>query len=368
MRIPVTRPVIGQPELDAVSAVLLSGQLVQGRNVAEFERRIADRVGVGHAIAVTNCTAALHVGLMAMGVGPGDRVAVAPYSWVATANVIALCGATPVFVDVDVHTFNLDPARLDELLSSDVERSVKVVLPVHTFGNPAGFTELAEVCSRHGRLLLEDAACALGASELGRAAGSFGDAACFSFHPRKIITTGEGGMLTTDDDDIATFARSHRNHGQRMIDDVVEFAAPGDNLRLTEFQAAMGIAQMDRLDDLVAARARLATRYDSMLGAIGVTPQRRAPDAAVQSYVCTLPEGIAAGPVIATLRADGVEATIGTNAIPFTRYFAGQQGLSDGDLPATAYLRDHALTLPLFPGMSDDQQDDVVATLSDALG
>ena len=245
-------------------------------------------VGVTHAVALVNCTAALEVGLLSLGIGPGDLVVVTPYSWVATANVIELCGATPVFVDIDPDTFNLDADKLTQLL--DARNDVKAVMPVHTFGNAAGIARICGIAADHGIPVVEDAACALGSSDGARMAGSLGTVGCFSFHPRKIITTGEGGMLVTDDERLAAFARRYRNHGLEAIDGVAEFVMPGGNLRMTEMQGAIGVVQMGRIDGLIAERAALAQRFDIELKRLGMTPQARLQTTAVQSYVTLVPD------------------------------------------------------------------------------
>ena len=369
MTIPITRPVLGEPELSAIAAVLDSGYLVQGKQVAEFERLVADLVGSQHAVAVTNCTSALRVALLALGIGEGDRVIVAPYSWVATANVIELCGATPVFVDIDPATFNMDAtllrARLEALRITGEIDATRAIMPVHTFGNPAGISELVEVAAEYSIPVVEDAACALGSHEAGRPAGSFGAIGCFSFHPRKIITTGEGGMIVTNDAGVADFARAFRNHGQQLVDSSVEFVMPGDNLRLTDLQGAIGVSQMARLAGLVEARSRLADRYDTLLGDLRFEPQRRGSGAAVQSYVTLCPAGLVAADVISELRSRGIEATVGTNAIPFTRYYTERYGIAEEDLPHTVEVARRGVTLPLYPQMTEGDQDEVVRAVAD---
>ena len=356
VRIPITQPVIDDAAVEAVAAVLRSGMLVQGEQVLEFERAIASSAGTEFAVALSNCTVALEVALRAVGVEPGDTVIVTPYSWVATVNAIEIVGAKPMFVDIDPHTFNLNAVSLEQVLSST---KVAAVLPVHTFGNLAGIDAIAKVTRGAGVALVEDAACAIGAkSEIG-AAGGIGMAGCFSFHPRKIVTTGEGGAVTTNDPRIADYVRTYRNHGQRAG----AFAGVGSNFRMTDFQAAMGRVQMSKLDWMVSVRSRLADRYDEMLSPIGCEPQRRSVGSVVQSYVTLVPAGYTGAQVVEQLRKRDIEATVGTIAIPFTPFHSKRYGLAEADLPVVADVNRRAVTLPLFPGMTAEQQDTVVSAL-----
>jgi perosamine synthetase len=365
-RIPITRPAIDASEVDAVVAVLRSGMLVQGEHVARFEEAIAASAGTRHAVALSNCTVALELALRAMGIGTGDVVLVTPYSWVATVNAIELVGATPIFADIDPETFNLSAEsirrRLDAMPAAERAR-VRAILPVHTFGNLAGIEEISVLASELALLLLEDAACAIGATSAAGSAGGIGVAGCFSFHPRKIVTTGEGGAITTDDDDIAAYARAFRNHGQSDG----SFTSCGSNLRMTDFQGAMGVAQMAKLGWMVSERTRLAERYDDVLTGCGLMPQRRGVGSVVQSYVALVPEDLAAKSLVEQLRAMGVEATIGTTAIPFTPYHSAKYPTPAGSLPALCDVDRRAITLPLFPAMTEQQQDAVVAAIRDAL-
>jgi perosamine synthetase len=359
-RIPITQPVIDDAEIDAVAAVLRSGMLVQGEQVLEFERAIASSAGTEFAVALSNCTVALEVALRAVGVEPGDHVVVTPYSWVATVNAIEIVGAKPLFVDIDQDTFNLNASALQRVLNGT---KVAAVLPVHTFGNLAGIDAIAKITRDAGVALVEDAACAIGAkSEVG-AAGGIGVAGCFSFHPRKIVTTGEGGAVTTNDQRIADYVRMYRNHGQHAG----LFAGVGSNFRMTDFQAAMGRVQMSKLDWMVSERTRLADRYDEMLLELGCQPQRRAVGSVVQSYVTLTPVGITGARVVERLRDRNIEATVGTIAIPFTPFHSARYGLTEADLPVVADVNQRAVTLPLFPTMTLEQQDAVVAGLRESL-
>jgi perosamine synthetase len=359
----LTVPAIDEADLAAVREVIASGFLVQGERVAGFESEVAEYVGVAHAVAVANCTAALHLALVAVGVRSGDAVAVTTYSWPATANVIALCGAEPAFVDIDAATLNMDPSALERMLEN---RKVAAVLPVHAFGGMADMSRIRAIADRYGVPVVEDAACALGATLDGRQAGSWGAAGCFSFHPRKTITTGEGGMITTDDPAIARRARILRNHGQDPDASAPDFVEPGYNLRLTEFQAALGSTQLAKFDSILAARRAAAAVYDQLLeGTVFVRPAWIPGSAhAYQSYVVLLPEGRHdRSEVLASLRARGIEATIGTYHMPLTTWARERCGHGTGDFPVTDSVAARALSLPLFQGISPAVQQRVVREL-----
>jgi perosamine synthetase len=357
-------PSIDDDDVRAVAEVLYGGYLVQGPRVAEFERQISEHVGVEHGVAVANCTAALHLALLALDVGPGGRVAVTTYSWPATANVIALCGAEPVFVDIDPDTFNMDPERLLAALRG---QPVDAVLPVHAFGGMADMPRILGVAADHGVPVVEDAACALGAHIGGRSAGAWGTLGCFSFHPRKAITTGEGGIVTTPDARLARNLRILRNHGQDPDAPAPDFVLPGFNLRLTEFQASLGSSQMRKLDSLVDARCRAAGVYDRLLADTVVRAPRALQGSrhVYQSYVVLLPAEAAPrrDRVVAAMREQGIEVTIGTYHMPLTTYYRTRYGFRPGDFPVTDDVAGRAVSLPLHQTLRVEEQERVVAAL-----
>ncbi len=373
----LTIPSIEDDDLQAVRQILSTGYLVQGAQVAAFEQCVADYVGAKHAVAVSNCTAALHVALLALDVRPGDLVLVTAYSWPATANVIELCGARPVFVDIDPQTFNMDPDRLEEALQrlaadAAIARRVKAILPVHTFGQMADMPAIMQLAGRYELPVVEDAACALGATLHGGQAGRWGLMGCFSFHPRKAITTGEGGIIVTNDPAISRLLRALRNHGLDPDAPSADFVMPGFNYRLTEFQAAFGLSQMKKLDRIIAARRRLASRYDELLNGKSIQPPYVLPESrpVYQSYVVLLPDKIAAqrAPLIKYLREQGIEVTIGTWHIPLTSYYRTRYGFQTGDFPVTDSVFARSLTLPLYEHMDEAQQASIVAALLGGLG
>ncbi len=338
-------PDVGEAELEEVRGVLESGMLTMGAKVPEFEQLLADACGVEHAVAVSSGTAALHLAVLALGLEPGDEVLVPAYTFPATANVVALSGLKPVLVDVDPATMNVDPAKLT------VGPRTKAILAVHLFGRPARLDELPDMP------VLEDAAGALGARRAGRSCGGLGVLGCLSFHPRKIVTTGEGGAVTTNDAAIADSARQLRNHGWRSLQDA-DMPVPGLNYRLSDILCAVGIPQMRRLDELLAARTRIAEGYTERLRDLPVLLPA-ADDGDVhgwQAYVLQLDDRDA---VLASLRAQGIEAQIGTFALQLLGAYRDQ-----GDFPGAERVFERALALPFHTRLTESDLDRVAEALT----
>jgi perosamine synthetase len=370
----LTVPSIGDDDLLAVQNVLRTGFLVQGERVAQFEKALAQYVGVKRAVAVSNCTAALHLALLALNIGPGDLVLVTTYSWIATANVIELCGAQPIFVDIEPDSFNMDPRRLQETIEQvnqveSLARRMKAILPVHAFGQMANMLAIQRIADSHSLPIIEDAACALGADLNGKQAGGWGIMGCFSFHPRKAITTGEGGMITTDDEEIANKLQALRNHGQSPLSK--EFIMLGYNYRLTEFQAALGLTQLNKLGRIIEARRRMAALYTSLFADTAVQSPviMEGGNPVYQSYVVLLPERAAAkrDKIIQQMRSEGVETTIGTIHMPLTDCFRTKYRFQPGDFPVTDAVSQRALTLPLYETITEEDVHLVAETLLRAI-
>jgi perosamine synthetase len=362
----LTVPWLDDTEAEAVRAVLSTGYLTQGPVAAQFEQRIADYVGAERAIATSSCTTALHLALAGLGVGPGDEVIVPDFTFPATANVVVQCGAAPVLVDIDPQTFNAPPEAIERAIT---ERT-RAIMVVHAFGQCAQMDEIVRIGRQAGIPVIEDAACALGATVGGRQAGALADVACFSFHPRKVITTGEGGMITTNDQALADRMRLLSTHGGRRGEFFIEFDEAGYNYRLSDVNAAIGLAQMDKLDSILEQRRSLAAAYTASLSSVdGVQPPVTAEgcEHTFQSYVVMLDDGIDRDEVIRRMRAAGVETTLGTYALHREPYFTRTLGIDDASLPNAAQAYAQTLTLPLYPGMTSDDVACVVAALSDAV-
>jgi dTDP-4-amino-4,6-dideoxygalactose transaminase len=367
--IPLAKPEITDADIAAVATVLRTGQLVQGSHVAQFERAISEFAGGGEVIAVSNGTAALHLSLLALGVGLGDRVGVAAFSWPATANAVVLCGAHPVFLDVEPVTLGVDPDYLDRVLTDGPRLSALV--PVHAFGSMANMPKILALADAKGVPVVEDAACALGAVLHGQPAGSWGRLGCFSFHPRKAATTGEGGAIRTADKAIASRLRSLRNHGVDPGSVPPDFIAAGFNARLTEFQAALGISQLTRYQTLLATRRELARGYNELLSGLPVDrPATLSVDSHIyQSYVVTLHTHLVRrrSELISNLKSQGIETNIGTHHQPLLSYYRQTYGFKLGDFPVTDRVAAATMALPLYPGLTSSQQEQVVSALRRAI-
>ena len=365
-RIRLVVPEIDEDELREVQAVLDSGYLTQGPKVAEFERLVAERVGTRYAFATTSATTALHLALVAMGIEPGDEVLVSDFTFPATANVVVQQGATPILVDVDPATFTMDP--------TDLERKItplsRALIPVHAFGLSADMDPILSIARAHGLAVLEDAACAIAATYYDRPVGGLGKAGCFSFHPRKAITTGEGGMITTDDEPLAARIALLRSHGGVRIGNRFRFEAAGFNYRLSDILAAVGVAQMRKMDTILARKRALAASYTDRFAGMG---QVTAPvDPAwhghvYQSFVLMLDEAIDRDGVIASMSEQGIETTLGTYALHAEPFFMRTYGHKPGDLPGSYDAYRRSLTLPLYPSLTDADMDRIVDSLSTAL-
>lgn len=347
----LARPDVGQAEIDAVAEVIASGQLTMGPKVGEFERAIAAAVGTRDAVAVSSATAALHLALVALGIGKGDEVIVPAYTFPATANVVELCGARTVFVDVDPTTFLLD---IDAVAAAVTGRT-RAVMVVHLFGRPVDWDRLRAVVPDHIHLL-EDAAGALGAESRGRPCGSLGVAGCLSFHPRKIVTTGEGGAVTTDDPAIARAVREGRYFGM-VMGDQVDLRAPGTNYKLADVLCALGLPQLARLEDLLLARERVAGWYADRLPDVVDVPGADAGDRhGWQAYVVGIDER---DTIRAELAREGIESQIGTYAVHRLSAYADR-----GSFPGADRAYERALALPFATTTTEAEVERVCAAVT----
>lgn len=363
----LTSPKFDHDEVALVQRCLDSGWVTQGPMVQEFEALMAQHHQARHALATTSCTAALHLATLALDLGPGDEVVVPAFTWITSANCAEYVGASVRFADVDPQTCNLSPAALEAAITP----ATRAVVAVHLFGLAADMDAINAIADRHGLAVIEDAACAIGSTYRGRSVGTLGDLGCFSFHPRKVITTGEGGMVTTNHPDLAEKINSLRNHGATGLPaDERERPLPwsmashdvlGYNLRMADILAAVGIAQMAKLDGLLAERRHFAQCYRDRLATTFILP----PDDAghtYQSFVVSVPEGgrERRNGIMQSLDRAGIQTRPGTHAVHCLGYYKAKYGLQSGDFPAAAALADTTIALPLFPGMTEQDIDMVV--------
>ncbi len=377
--IPIAKPLLGDPEAEAARSVVLSGWLSQGPQVAAFEREFADLVGAPHACAVSNCTTALHLALLAAGVGPGDEVITASHSFIAAANVIRQCGALPVFVDIEPDGFNIDP----HAVVGAITVRTRAILCVHQVGMPCDLAQLLAIARGHGIPLIEDAACAIGSEirldgEWSRIGRVHGDVVAFSFHPRKVLTTGEGGMLTTRNPEWDAAFRRWRQHGMSVSDTVrhdsarvifEDYPVSGYNYRMTDIQAAIGREQLKRLPEIVARRRALAGRYGMLLGGVDGVTAPLEPEWARsnwQSYCVGLADDIDQRGLMQDMLDAGVASRRGIMCAHLEAAYAGHANRHS--LVRSERRRDRTVLLPLYAQMTEAEQQRVIANLSNAVG
>ncbi|OJJ19320.1 perosamine synthetase [marine bacterium AO1-C] len=371
----IAQPSMGQEEWEALKEPIFSGWVTQGPKVKEFERMFSERHQVDHAFAVTSCTTGLHLALVALGIQPGDEVIVPAFTWVSTVNVVLYCGATPVFVDVDPKTFNLVP----EQIKAKITDKTKAIIAVHLFGLCADMDAIKQAAPDIA--ILEDAACASGAGYKGKPSGSLGDIASFSFHPRKSITTGEGGMVTTNREDLAEKVNTLRNHGASISEEqrhhgpkpyiLPAFDILGYNYRMTDLQGALGIVQFGKLDQFINERNEWAKFYQQELKDLAWL---QLPDFSEdyqhgwQAFVCMIDETKAPhsrNKIMELLQERGISTRPGTHAVHMLDYYVQNFGFKPSDFPGAQAANDYSIAIPLHNKMTQEDYQYVVQTLKE---
>lgn len=364
--IPLTRPDIYFDEVEKdIYAILQSGILTNGPYVEKFEQMVAEYVGVKYSFSTTSATTALHLILSALDIGFGDQVLVSDFTFPASGNAIVQTGASPILIDCYPGRFDLNVSDAKQKIT----RKTKAIMPVSPFGQPADMPALVEFAEQNNIFVIEDAACALGAELNGCYSGAWKGAGCFSFHPRKVITTGEGGMIVTNDEELAKKLSILRNHGGISSEYGMTFSSNGFNYRMSEIQAVLGIAQMNRLDGILCDRRSTANIYIERLARFSNVriPLTTSPsNCTFQSFVILLDKSIDCNSVIRYMKEKGVETTLGTYALHAHQAFS-RFGYKPGDLKNSWFNQNHSLTLPLLPKMKEEKINQVIFTLEGAL-
>jgi perosamine synthetase len=375
--IPVIRPFLGEEEALAAAEVVRSGWVAQGPRVAEFEKQFAAAQGAGHGIAVSNCTTGLHLSMHVLGLGAGDEVVVPSFSFIATANAVRYVGATPVFCDVDPQTGNVTA----ETIAAVITPKTRAVIAVHQGGMPFDVDAVQALCDEHGIQLVHDSACAAGSTYKGKPVSATANIAAWSFHPRKLLTTGEGGMMTTNDAELAVRLRKLREHGMsvsaadRHAQGSVKLEAYEEvafNYRMTDMQAAVGLIQLSKLDGVIQKRRELAARYHKLLPEIDGLTWVSDPAYGTtnyQSFWVVLPDSVEKSvvDVLTQLAAEGISGRRGIMASHLEPAYAGTAEAERASLPVTEHLTSRSLILPLFHQMTESEQDQVVTALAESL-
>ncbi len=395
MKIPITKPVFDDREREMIVKPLESGWMVQGPYVAEFERLFAEFAGARYAKATTSCTTALHIALESVGIGPGDKVIVPSFTYIASANAVEYTGAEVVFCDIDLKTFNIDPDKCSEILEEDKDRRIKAIMPVNLFGLCANLPRFSDMALKYDLKIIEDSACGLGAYIGSKHSGTFGDIGCFSFHPRKAITVGEGGMVITDVENIAHKISLLRDHGAGKSDFkrhsegggtlLPEFNVKGYNYRMTDIQGALGVCQMEKALSILDRRKAVADRYNEALENADKLVIPHIPEKythAFQSYVClftgledltnlTMDKvnrlNVERNSYMMKLENRGIAVRQGTHAVHTLGYYRNKYGLDDERFPASYAADRLSVTLPLYAEMTDEEFCYVITNIEEVL-
>jgi len=344
--IKLAKPYILERAIDKATEVIRSGNLVQGKYVEEFENALCNYLNVKNAVVVSSGTAALHLALLVLDIKKGDEVIVPAFTFPATANVVEIVGAKPIFVDINLSDFCIDTSKIEEKITS----RTKAIIPVHEFGQAAKMDDIMNIARKYNLKIVEDAACALGAEFENKKVGTFGELGCFSFHPRKAITTGEGGVIVTNNDKLAEKLKILRNHGISYKDGKVDFIAAGLNYRMTDFQAALGLIQLAEIDNIIEQRIRIANLYDDKLSSnnkIKIPFKYKNRKAIYQTYHIIISDKINRDKLIKKLKENGIETNLGAQALPCLTYYKNKYNLRKNDFPNALKAYKKGLALPI---------------------